>query len=159
ANGGEMWWYVCMGPKYPYANWMLENPLIESRLIWWQAFDYDVEGMLYWAVNLWEFKNNDVLIKNTAGPRINWSISPGGNLNGDGILVYPGVDGPIGSIRLENIRDGLEDMELLYATTAKIGKSAVTKLLRRVTTDRTDYSRNPDDITQTRNKIMKQLEN
>lgn len=159
ANGGEMWWYICMGPKYPYANWMLENPLIESRLIWWQTFDYDVEGMLYWAVNYWEFKNNDTIIKDTDGPRIDWSLSPGGNLNGDGILLYPGVNGPIGSIRLDNIRDGIEDTELLYSLSAKSGKSAVTKLLRRVTQSRTEFSRNTVDITKTREKILELLDN
>ena len=33
--------------------------------------------------------------------------------HGDGTLVYPGREGPIGSIRLANIRDGIEDYEYL----------------------------------------------
>ena len=39
--------------------------------------------------------------------------------NGDGYLFYPGeqygVDGPVASMRLEAIRDGLEEYELLYS--------------------------------------------
>ena len=35
--------------------------------------------------------------------------------NGDGSLICPGPDGPLSTIRLENIRDGLEDYEYLYA--------------------------------------------
>ena len=35
-----------------------------------------------------------------------------GSLNGDGSLLYPGVDGPISTIRYENIRDGIDDAEL-----------------------------------------------
>ena len=31
--------------------------------------------------------------------------------NGNGSLYYPGEDGPVGSIRLEAVRDGLEDYE------------------------------------------------
>ncbi len=31
---------------------------------------------------------------------------------GDGQYVYPGPDGPVGTIRMEAIRDGLEDWEL-----------------------------------------------
>jgi hypothetical protein len=34
------------------------------------------------------------------------------NGQGDGVLFYPGADGPLSSIRLENIADGLEDAEL-----------------------------------------------
>ena len=34
------------------------------------------------------------------------------NVEGDGVLIYPGVAGPLSSIRLENIADGLEDYEL-----------------------------------------------
>lgn len=31
-----------------------------------------------------------------------------GDANGEGSLVYPGEDGPVGSIRLVNIADGIE---------------------------------------------------
>ena len=34
------------------------------------------------------------------------------NGQGDGVLFYPGADGPLSSIRLENIADGFEDCEL-----------------------------------------------
>ena len=34
-------------------------------------------------------------------------------MNGDGFLVYTGKDGPINSIRWENIRDGIEDYDYL----------------------------------------------
>lgn len=33
--------------------------------------------------------------------------------NGDGMFIYPGVSGALSTVRLENIRDGLEDWELL----------------------------------------------
>jgi hypothetical protein len=34
-----------------------------------------------------------------------------GATNGDGMLFYPGPDGPFSSVRFENIRDGIEDWE------------------------------------------------
>ena len=40
------------------------------------------------------------------------SGSSDANGAGDGVLFYPGTDGPLSSIRLENIADGLEDYEL-----------------------------------------------
>jgi hypothetical protein len=43
-----------------------------------------------------------------------WAI----RLNGDGLLIYPGleagVDGPLASLRLKNIREGAQDFEYLY---------------------------------------------
>ena len=32
ATGGEPWWYVCCFPQYPFANWLLEDPLVDARL-------------------------------------------------------------------------------------------------------------------------------
>jgi hypothetical protein len=160
AKGGEMWWYVCCGPNYPYANWLLENPLIESRLIWWQAFSYDVEGFLYWGLNIWERENNDKPIPSSAGPRLDWSVTTGGNynfLNGDGVLLYPGENGPIGSIRLENIRDGLEDIELLKQYRDRFGADAARKLIAPVTTDRTHYTRDPNVLLKSRLAVLGKL--
>jgi len=159
-RGGEVWWYICMGPNYPYANWLLENPLIETRLIWWQAFQHDVEGFLYWGVNIWDRKNNDKPIPLAAGPRIDWSVTAGGQypfLNGDGDLLYPGESGPIGSIRLENIRDGLEDIELLRQHEKRFGRKATLAILHRVTRDRVDYSRDSRDLLASRLKVLQAL--
>ncbi|MCX8052857.1 MAG: DUF4091 domain-containing protein [Armatimonadetes bacterium] len=159
-KGGEVWWYVCMGPRQPYANWLLEHPLIEARLIWWQALLYDVEGFLYWGLNIWERRNNDKPIPDQAGPRIDWSVSCEGEinwLNGDGVLLYPGVKGPISSLRLENIRDGLEDTELLYQYKTRFGPAAARRVIGRVTKDRTHYSRNPAHLLAARFAVLRAL--
>jgi hypothetical protein len=159
-KGGEMWWYVCMGPNYPYANWLLENPLIEARVIWWQAFSYDVEGFLYWGLNIWERKNNDKPISSSAGPRLDWSVTTGGNynfLNGDGVLLYPGENGPIGSMRLANIRDGLEDTELLRQYKERFGRKSVESILAPATIDRMRYTREPNVLLKSRLKMLRSL--
>lgn len=49
------------------------------------------------------------------GPFSDWDPRTFANRPGDGSLFYPGPDRPIPSIRLENIRDGLEDYNLLDA--------------------------------------------
>lgn len=159
-HGGEWWWYVCCGPNYPYANWLIENPLVEARLIWWQAFQNDVEGFLYWGLNIWERSNNDRPIPENAGPRLDWSITTGGDwktLNGDGVLLYPGVSGPIGSMRLANIRDGIEDTELLRMYSDRFGSNAVGQIVRRVTAHRTCYSREPSDLLSARLSVLRAL--
>jgi hypothetical protein len=35
-------------------------------------------------------------------------------MNGDGLLFYPGDNGPVVTIRMKNMRDGLEDYEYLW---------------------------------------------
>ncbi len=147
-KGGEMWWYVCCGPGYPFANWMLEFPLIEARLIWWQAFQNDVEGFLYWGLNIWERKNNEKPIPDSAGPRLDWSLTSGphGEFHGDGVLMLPGEHGPLSTIRLENIRDGIEDYELLRLLREKRGADTARRLAGRVTRNRTAFSRSPADL-------------
>lgn len=160
-RGGEVWWYVCMGPRYPYANWLLEHPLIEGRLIFWQAFSYNVEGFLYWGLNIWEREHNDSPIPAEAGPCIEWSVTTGGKypwLNGDGVLLYPGEQGPISSMRLENIRDGLEDVDLLEQYRNQSGEEAAQALLRQVITDRTHYSRDPQLLNAARTTLLDALQ-
>ena len=52
----------------------------------------------------------------------------GGTSNGDGSFTYPGIGGkPLGSIRLSNIADGIEDWELfnkLGASGSRISHAA-----------------------------------
>lgn len=160
-RGGEVWWYICMGPNYPYANWLLENPLIESRVIWWQAWQNKIEGFLYWGLNVWRLNHNETIIPDRTGPRVDWSVTAGGqhpSLNGDGIMLYPGENGPIGSTRLEVIRDGLEDFELLKQYGARFGNDATEEILAPVTQGITRYSRDVKIVSAARLKMLEALQ-
>ena len=63
------------------------------------------------------------------------STSPPGGAHGDGSFTYPGPNGkPLGSIRLSNIADGIEDWELFHrlgTTDASLSKAAdlITQLV------------------------------
>lgn len=116
-EGKQMWWYICLVPIHPYANWFIEYPAIESRLLMGAlSHKYRVDGFLYYLVNNgWE-RNRKVI---SSGPYTQWdgascANSQGKWANGDGNLIYPGPERPLSSIRLENIRDGLEDYEYLH---------------------------------------------
>jgi len=57
---------------------------------------------------------------------------------GDYVLIYPGRNGPIPSARLEVLREGIEDWEILNLVRQKHGSRAVVKLMSRLfTTTRT----------------------
>jgi hypothetical protein len=48
---------------------------------------------------------------------------------GSFVLVYPGRNGPIASARLEVLREGIEDWEILNVVRHRHGAGAVRKLL------------------------------
>jgi len=160
--GLEVWAYVCLGPRYPYANWLADHPLVESRVLWWQAFEQKMDGFLYWGANIWSKAHNDRPINPHAGSQLEWSITTGGPqydwLHGDGVLLYPGPEGPIGSIRLANIRDGLEDYEYLWLLAERTGdKQHARGACRPVTTSLTSFTRDPEVIEKQREMIARQI--
>ncbi len=165
AAGLQVWSYICLGPRYPYANWLADDPLIEARLIWWQAFHQKLDGFLYWGLNIWDRRNNDRPVDPAAGPLLQWSITTGApgteweRLHGDGELLYAGVAGPLGSIRLANIRDGLEDYEYLWLLAQSAGgvEGARTACLP-VTSSLTQFSRDPAALASQREVIARRLE-
>ena len=119
ADDEEVWWYGAVGPKNPYPTYHLDDVLISSRMVGWLQAIYGIKGNIYWGF--------DIYGDYTSGEN-GWTYrdeyyetDPGhyNNVHGDGFLVYPGkqygVDGPLPSIRLESIRDGYEEYELLYA--------------------------------------------
>ncbi len=161
AAGLEVWSYICLGPRYPFANWLADDPLIEARVLWWQAFEQKMDGFLYWGLNIWGRRNNDQPIDPADGPLLKWGITTGGRwdrLHGDGVLLYPGTDGPIGSIRLANIRDGLEDYEYLWVLSQEAGLEAAREACLPVARSLTSFTRDPDALRAQRERIARQIE-
>ena len=99
--GKDIWLYVS-GPSHPYPTLVLDYPAMAARILPWMCWKAGADGLLYWSVNYWT-KNPWEDPQNTK-----W----GQNANGS--LMYPGDDGPVDSIRMEALRDGMEDYEYLY---------------------------------------------
>jgi hypothetical protein len=49
--------------------------------------------------------------------------------NGESVLIYPGAEGPVASARLEQIRDGIEDWDVLDLVRRKRGLAGVRTIL------------------------------
>lgn len=112
---GEKWWYTCFGPLTPYASYVLDAPGFFPRIMDWQAEKYGITGNLYWAVSYYRSETTSSgYIEDYYQSAIRCC-----GINGEGFLFYPGkpygLTEPVGSIRLQSARDGIEDKELLYA--------------------------------------------
>ena len=97
---------------------------------------------LYWDLNAWE--NTKVSHKLIDGAKLtspyispdDWTpMQAEGPIDvGDGKLVYGGTDGPIGSIRLAAVRDGIEDFGYLALLKEAKGDAAVQDVIAKVAT-------------------------
>lgn len=131
-QGEGFWWYLTGGPGIPYPCYDIDGQLLGARVTKWMQYDYGIEAFLYWQTNFWlDFK--------TFLKRDMWTDPGGGDGgNGGGSLLYPGakynLSAPIGTLRLENIRESGEEWEYfllleqqIAALNTQFGKSFSAK--------------------------------
>jgi hypothetical protein len=185
AQGNEFWSYVCCCPKSPYLSLFIDHDDINMRMWLWLSYKFQLSGILIWSANYWN--------SNTASPGgymqnpwmdpMSYTVGYGlpygkqsGWGNGDGRFFYPPnrdpgnrsekyLEGPVPCLRLEKIRDGIEDYEylLLLEKTASEDSGKNKKLVKEarkllnlpgsLVTGPTVYDKDPQSLIQYRNKI------
>ena len=111
-RGQEVWYYEGGCPYDPYpTHELLDVPAVEARAFFWVAWRYQYTGWLHWELNCW--------LNNMSGdkrwPEVPWDPARSGVRNGEVGRIYPGPDAtPLPSVRLENMRDGIEDYDYLW---------------------------------------------
>ena len=111
----KLWWYGCVNPGVPYPTYHIGDAnLLSARTLSWVQKQYGILGNLYWDAAAYTTEGEtynqyiDVYLDSRRGP--GWPA-------GDGNLAYPGAAydhyGPLPSIRLMSIRDGMEEFEML----------------------------------------------
>jgi hypothetical protein len=108
ARGGQAWYYTCVYPQGRYLNRFIDQPLVKTRLLHWFNYRHNLAGFLHWGGNYWgprPFENVQRVIND------NHTLLPAG----DNAVVYPApaTDSVLSSLRLEAMREGIEDYELL----------------------------------------------
>lgn len=157
AAGEELWSYtaLCQGAKgHDTPYWQIDFPLLDYRIPAWMNWRHGVTGLLYWTTVYWP-KVGDV-----------WTnpATYGGDsnrFNGEGSLFYPGVDagfaGPVASMRLKQIREGLEDYEYLKLLADRGQKELADKLTRELASGWTRWDDRPARLYAARAKIARLL--
>ncbi len=145
----EMWYYTCCEPGGEYLNRLLDQELIRSRLLHWANFIYGFEGFLHWGTNYYCYE--DVF----AG-----ALEKAGNNPlpaGDTHIIYPKDRKVLSSLRLEMMRAGAEDYELLRLAEAKnpkLAKEIAAKIIRAFD----DYTKNPNVFEHVYKELLENLE-
>ena len=117
GENGELWAYHCMNPLAPYPTAHIDDEILSSRIMGWMMQSYGITGSLYWDVNLYAYRTdnvNNLQLTDYYDTALRFPFA-----NGDGFLLYPGapygIYGPVPSIRLAALRDGFEDYDVLCA--------------------------------------------
>ncbi|MFO7852907.1 MAG: DUF4091 domain-containing protein [Bacteroidota bacterium] len=185
SKGQEYWSYLCTAPKSPWVSLFIDHDAINMRMWLWMTYAWDMNGILVWSSNYWTsysasppgYLQNPWLEPASFVQGYGW---PYGKQtvwgNGDGRLFYPPnrkpnidrniyITGPVPSIRLEFLRQGIEDYEYLVLLEETVNKShgKSKKMLRKakkllevegsVFTDGKTYTKNPEDLLEYRKKI------
>jgi hypothetical protein len=183
AAGEEVWWYICTGPKAPYLTEFIDHPGTELRLWPWQSWQYGVEGLLIWETVYW---NSDLAYPGPArqdpwADPMSWVTGYGNPVgykapwgNGDGRFLYPPrgampgeaesiLEGPVNSMRWENLRDGIEDYEYLWLLQQALASSSddergLLKVPPEISRDLTHFTTDPRVILAHRDRLARAIE-
>ena len=158
ALGEEVWWYVCWEPGAPYANLYVDMAGVDHRALFWQQAHYNVGGFLYWTSTYWNAATG------TSDPWTDMATvrDLSDKVYGDGSVLYPGtkvgVDGPVASIRLKLIREGLEDVEYLRLLEDREGRAAVREVTGQVVQGLDAYSKDTAQYLALREAVARRLD-
>jgi len=122
-SAGKQMWFTCDGQM------ATDTPFLATeRLLPYYCFKYGVRGfefwgLAWWTYNPWQVGWHQFIRQSDDGKRYYWVRYP----DGDGFLAYPGkpvgVEGPVSTIRLEQVREGLEDYEAMALLAELAGKA------------------------------------
>jgi hypothetical protein len=147
ARGGQSWYYICLDPRGKYLNRFIDFPTLKVRLLPWVNYRYGLSGYLHWGGNFW-----------TDRPFENVQPDWGGGFflpAGDDAIVYPDPehDGVFVSLRLEVMREGIEDYELLRES-ARHAPERTDALARTVMPTFTEYLRNVSEFRKFERELL-----
>ncbi|MDP4205586.1 MAG: DUF4091 domain-containing protein [Bacteroidota bacterium] len=146
-KGREFWSYICCGPKAPWINEFIEHDAVNMRMWLWMSYQYKLKGILIWNANYWNSTtaSPDGYLQNPWENPMSYVVGYGfakGKIqawgNGDGRYIYPpkqdpnndhrkNLEEPVTSIRLEILREGMEDYDYFKILEKLIGEAPASK--------------------------------
>lgn len=145
--GDELWYYTCCLPGGKWLNRLQDGALIRTRYIHWGNMLYNMAGYLHWGFNFYSCLGDP--FKGTDG-RVGSLILP----HGDTHIVYPYGQNVCSSARLEAMRFGVEDYELLLSLKEKKREYA-DEILHKCITSFTEYTEDIKEFNSAYRELLK----
>lgn len=123
-NVPDLWTYFCCVQFKKVPNRFINMPSARNRIIGMLFYKYNISGFLQWGYNYWYSHI-------TSNPVDPFRVTDAGCSlpSGDAFVVYPGIEGPIISLRLEVFYQALQDLRALKKLENIIGYNAVMEIL------------------------------
>jgi hypothetical protein len=163
-KGESAWWYVV-------DEFSMTETLYSMRSLFWDVWQTESEGFLYYATAFYEWEPHPSIEDIEEDGTLKKSFLPahedGRRTRCSFHLVYPAgkkaEDGIAASVRLEAIRDGIEDWEYLYQLKEVISKfekeGKKSSLIEQAKTLMREIDNGKyDDIRQVRKSVAEMLE-
>lgn len=164
AQGDDVWSYTALvqtappyHPEYEKVRgdeppfWELDFPVVSYRIAPWLNRRYGITGLLYWSAVYWASPERDPWMD--PGFRVRW--------NGEGALFYPGdaagIEGPIASLRLKTLRDGMEDYEYFVLLEELGGAGTVEAIVREAVPTWGSWNQDPDCLPRLRSQLAAEI--
>ncbi len=160
-NHDELWTYSAgWNNGYTYCNHLIENTGLQTKLLFWQLYQEDITGYLYYGANFWfeyDGVNGTYIDKTATGNRtfswktnLNPTYAAGNSVHGNGVLLYAAEQGGfndidyVGTVRVEHIRDGIEEYQMFTMLEELCGDSASDAIVDSVSNNVANYLSLPD---------------
>jgi len=143
----ELWFYTCNQPGGRFLNRLMDSPLLNTRLLHWGNYRYNLTGYLHWAY--FQVRAEQDAFEETSGDT--WLPA------GDTHIVYPGKDGPLMCLRWLQMKCGTEEYEILRALSATNRAKADT-ICRRAMYSFDDYVKDTDQFEEIRTDLVRAYE-
>lgn len=158
-EGDELWGYVSCnpGPEKKFLNVFITMQGLKTREIFWELQRNGCSGFLYWSTTYWK-----QIKANPWEDMLTLQDTNLGPIYGDGSLLYPGeyigTPGPIGTIRFECIRDGLDDYDYMEMAKELGFEDTVNEMITKVSKDFTISMDDPDEFARIRIELGNLIE-
>lgn len=120
----DRWTYYCCSQGINVSNRFLSMPSSRTRIAGLQMYKYNISGFLQWGYNFYYSQYSKALINPYT------TTSAGGAFpSGDPFTVYPGVDGPVPSIRGFIFKSALQDIEICRLLESYVGHDEVVRII------------------------------
>jgi len=160
-NNDELWTYSAgYNSGYAYANHLIDNTGLQTKMLFWQLYQLDVTGYLYYGANFWNeydsINGNYTDTTVTGNRKVSWKINlhptyaDGHPVYGNGMLFYKSSMGYIytvdyiGSVRVELMRDGIEEYQMLTMLEKLEGDKAADAIVNSVSKNVINYISLPE---------------